>query len=101
MRHGDKVNNLGRTREHRKALLSNLAVSLIKHKRIFTTLAKAKALRRFVEPIITKAKTDTTHSRRMVFADLKNKEAVTLLFREIASKVAHRPGGYTCLLYTS
>jgi large subunit ribosomal protein L17 len=79
-------------------MLANMATSLIKHKRIFTTLAKAKALRRFVEPILTRAKSDTTHSRRMAFADLKNKEAVTILYREVASKIAGRPGGYTRII---
>ena len=88
----------GRKEGHRYALLSNLAVSLITHKRIFTTVAKAKALRVFVEPIITKSKTDSTHSRRMVFADLQNKEAVSELFRTVATKVADRPGGYTRII---
>ena len=100
MRHNKKVNHLGRTSSHRKALLANLATSLIKHKRINTTLAKAKALRPFVEPIITKAKEDTTHSRRMAFRYLKNKEAVTELFTTIAPKIAGRPGGYTRILKT-
>lgn len=95
MRHGKKINHLGRTDSHRKALLSNMAVSLIKHKRITTTLAKAKALRTYVEPLITKSKNDTTHSRRTVFSYVKDKEAVTILFREISEKVASRPGGYT------
>ena len=95
MRHNKKINHLGRTSSHRKALLSNLAVSLIMHKRINTTLAKAKALRPYVEPLITKAKDDTTHSRRIVFSYLKKKEAVTELFRNIAPKVGDRPGGYT------
>jgi len=98
MRHGKKNNHLGRKEGHRYALLSNLAVSLITHKRIFTTVAKAKALRVFVEPIITKSKTDSTHSRRMVFADLQNKEAVSELFRTVATKVADRPGGYTRII---
>ncbi|MCS6967122.1 MAG: 50S ribosomal protein L17 [Cytophagales bacterium] len=100
MRHGRKVNHLGRTASHRKALLANLAVALILHKRINTTVAKAKALRKFVEPLITRSKTDTTHSRRMVFAYLQNKEAVRILFDEIARKVADRPGGYTRILRT-
>ena len=100
MRHGDKINNLGRTSSHRKALLSNMACSLIEHKRIFTTLAKAKALRLFVEPIITKSKSDTTHARRMAFADLKSKEAVSTLFKDIAVKVGDRKGGYTRIIKT-
>lgn len=95
MRHGKKFNHLGRKTAHRKAMLSNMASSLIEHKRITTTLAKAKALRVYVEPIITKSKNDTTHSRRTVFAYLQNKEVVTTLFREVAEKVANRPGGYT------
>ncbi|MBL7780763.1 MAG: 50S ribosomal protein L17 [Saprospiraceae bacterium] len=94
MRHGDKVNNLGRTASHRRALLANLAISLIEHKRITTTLAKAKALRRYAEPLITKSKDNSTHSRRVVFSYLQNKEAVTELFGPIASKIADRPGGY-------
>ena len=100
MRHGDKINNLGRTSSHRKALLANLASSLILHKRIFTTLAKAKALRKYVEPILTKSKSDTTHNRRMVFADLGNKEVVSTLFRDVAGKIANRPGGYTRIIKT-
>lgn len=100
MRHGDKINNLGRTSSHRKALLSNLACALIENKRIFTTLAKAKALRVYVEPIITRSKDDTTHSRRMAFADLKNKEAVSTLFKDVAVKVADRKGGYTRIIKT-
>jgi large subunit ribosomal protein L17 len=95
MRHGQKVNHLGRTDSHRKAMLSNMATSLILHKRITTTLAKAKALRVYVEPLITKSKNDTTHSRRTVFSYLKDKEATAILFREVAEKVANRPGGYT------
>lgn len=98
MRHGKKVNHLGRTDSHRKAMLANMATSLIKHKRITTTLAKAKALRTYVEPLITKSKNDTTHSRRTVFAYLKDKEAVTILFREVSEKVAARPGGYTRII---
>lgn len=100
MRHGDKINNLGRTSSHRKSLLSNLACSLIEHKRIFTTLAKAKALRLYVEPIITKSKNDTTHSRRTVYAYLKSKEAVSALFKDVAVKVADRKGGYTRIIKT-
>lgn len=100
MRHGDKVNNLGRKTAHRQALLSNLAIALIERKRIFTTLAKAKALRTYVEPIITKSKEDTTHSRRVVFADLRSKEAVTELFKNIAVKVGDRKGGYTRIIKT-
>jgi len=95
MRHGKKVNHLGRTDSHRKAMLGNMASSLILHKRITTTLAKAKALRVYVEPLITKSKNDTTHSRRTVFSYLQDKDAVSILFREIAEKVATRPGGYT------
>ena len=100
MRHGDKINNLGRTASHRKALMSNMACSLLEHKRIFTTLAKAKALRNYVEPIITKSKEDTTHSRRTVFASLRNKEVVGILFKDIATKVADRKGGYTRIIKT-
>ena len=98
MRHGDKINNLGRTSSHRKALLKNLACELINHKRISTTLAKAKALRKFIEPLITKAKDNTTHQRRVVFSYLQNKEAVTELFGPIAEKVGGRPGGYTRII---
>ena len=98
MRHGKKHNHLGRTKSHRVAMLGNMASSLILHKRIQTTLAKAKALRVYVEPMITKSKNDTTHSRRTVFSYLQNKEAVTILFREIAEKVATRPGGYTRII---
>lgn len=94
MRHGDKINNLGRTASHRRALLANMAISLIEHKRITTTLAKAKALRRYVEPLVTKAKDNTTHSRRVVFSYLQNKEAITELFGPIADKIGDRPGGY-------
>ena len=100
MRHGKTVNHLGRKAEHREALLMNMACSLIEHKRMNTTLAKAKALKKFVEPLITKSKTDSTHSRRIVFSYLKNKEAVTELFREIAPKVADRPGGYVRIIRT-
>lgn len=100
MRHGRKINHLGRTASHRKALLSNMATSLIVHKRINTTVAKAKALRKFIEPLITKSKIDTTHSRRMAFAYLQDKEAVRILFDEVARKVVDRPGGYTRILKT-
>lgn len=98
MRHRKKFNHLGRTTSHRKAMLANMATSLIMHKRIKTTVAKAKALRSYVEPLITKAKEDTTHSRRMVFSTLKNKFAVSELFREVSAKVGDRPGGYTRIL---
>ncbi len=100
MRHNKKFNHLGRKAAHRKAMLANMASSLIVHKRISTTLAKAKALRMYVEPLITKSKDDTTHSRRVVFSYLQDKEAVSELFREIAAKVADRPGGYTRILKT-
>lgn len=100
MRHNKKFNHLGRTSSHRKAMLSNMANSLIFHKRIATTLAKAKALRIYVEPLITKAKDDSTHSRRVVFEYLKSKTATAMLFREVAEKVADRPGGYTRILKT-
>lgn len=98
MRHGDKINNLGRTTAHRKALLSNLACSLIEHKRIVTTLAKAKSLRTYIEPMITKAKKDDTHNRRIVFSKLQCKDAVKELFGAISVKVADRPGGYTRII---
>src|SRR6201986_1513128 len=98
MRHGDKVNNLGRKSSHRKATLANMACALIEHKRIFTTVAKARALRVYVEPLLTKSKEDTTHSRRTVFSYLQDKDAVTVLFREIAEKIANRPGGYTRII---
>ncbi len=98
MRHLKGVNHLGRTSSHRNAMLANMAVSLIKHKRITTTLAKAKALKSYVEPLITKSKDDSTHSRRIVFSYLQDKEAVTELFREISPKIADRPGGYTRIL---
>ena len=100
MRHNKAINHLGRKSGHRKALLANMATSLILHKRIQTTVAKAKALKMYVEPLITKCKEDTTHSRRVVFSYLKNKEAVTELFRTVAHKVADRPGGYTRVLKT-
>lgn len=100
MRHNKKFNHLGRKSAHRKAMLANMANSLIEHKRITTTVAKAKALRMYVEPLITKAKNDTTHSRRIVFSYLQNKDAVSELFRDVAEKVADRPGGYTRILKT-
>jgi large subunit ribosomal protein L17 len=95
MRHGDKIKNLSRTKSHRDALLSNLAIQLIRHKRIVTTVTKAKALRTYVEPLITKGKSNTTHQRRIVFSYLQDKEAITELFGPIAEKIAGRPGGYT------
>lgn len=98
MRHGKKLNHLGRTAEHRKAMMSNMASSLILHKRISTTVAKAKALRQYVEPLLTKSKEDTTHSRRTVFSYLQNKESVKELFDDVASKIAARPGGYTRII---
>src|ERR1700694_1912063 len=98
MRHGDKIKNLSRTASHRKALLSNLAIQLITHKKIVTTLAKAKALRTYVEPLITKAKENTTHQRRVVFSYLQDKEAIVELFGPIAEKIAGRPGGYTRII---
>lgn len=98
MRHGKKVNHLGRTASHRKALMSNMASSLILEKRITTTVAKAKALRKYVEPLLTKAKNDTTHSRRTVFSYLQNKESVKELFGSVASKIAERAGGYTRII---
>ena len=100
MRHGKKFNHLGRTASHRKAMLSNMASSLILHKRLSTTVAKAKALRKYVEPLLTKSKNDTTHSRRTVFAYLQNKESVKELFDEVSAKIAGRPGGYTRILKT-
>jgi large subunit ribosomal protein L17 len=100
MRHNNSVNHLGRTSSHRRALLSNLAASLILHKRINTTVAKAKSLRSYVEPLISRTKEDSTNSRRVVFSYLQNKEAVSELFREVAAKVANRPGGYTRILKT-
>jgi len=100
MRHNKKINHLGRTHSHRDAMLSNMAVSLIKHKRIFTTLAKAKELRKYIEPLITKSKEDTTHSRRVVFQNLKDKYAVTELFKDISQKIGDRPGGYTRIIKT-
>ncbi len=100
MRHGCKINHLSRTHAHRVAMMSNMATSLILHKRIETTVAKAKALRVYVEPIISRSKEDSTHNRRMVFSYLHSKEAVNELFREVAQKVANRPGGYTRILKT-
>ncbi|MCC6369433.1 MAG: 50S ribosomal protein L17 [Bacteroidia bacterium] len=100
MRHGDKINNLGRKTAHRHALMMNMAIALIENKRIFTTLAKAKALRTYIEPLITKSKSDTTHSRRIAFSYLKNKEAVSTLFKDVAVKVAERNGGYTRIIKT-
>ena len=100
MRHGKKFNHLGRTASHRSAMLSNMACSLIEHKRINTTVAKAKALRVFVEPILTKAKEDSTHNRRIAFSYLQSKEAVTELFRNVAPKIANRNGGYTRIIKT-
>lgn len=100
MRHGKKINHLSRTHSHRAAMLSNMATSLIMHKRITTTVAKAKALRKYVEPIITRSKDDSTHARRLVFSYLHSKDAVTELFREVAPKIGERPGGYTRILKT-
>ena len=100
MRHNKKFNHLGRTASHRHAMLANMACSLIKHKRITTTVAKAKALRKYVEPLITKSKEDTTHSRRVVFSYLQDKYAVTELFKEISVKIGDRPGGYTRIIKT-
>ncbi|ATA89828.1 50S ribosomal protein L17 [Capnocytophaga stomatis] len=98
MRHGNKINHLGRKTAHRKAMLANMACSLIEHKRINTTLAKAKALKLFVEPLVTKSKEDTTHNRRIAFSKLRNKYAVTELFKEVSVKVGDRPGGYTRII---
>ena len=100
MRHNKKFNHLGRTASHRNAMLANMAISLIMHKRINTTVAKAKALRKYVEPLINRSKQDTTASRRVVFSYLQNKYAVTELFQVISEKVAERPGGYTCIIKT-
>ncbi len=100
MRHGDKVNNLGRKTAHRHALMMNLAISIIKHKRIFTTLAKAKALRGFIEPMITRSKENTTHNRREVFSHLQDKDSIKELFGVIGGKVGERPGGYTRIIKT-
>ena len=101
MRHGKKINHLGRTTPHRKAMLANMACSLILHKRITTTVAKAKALRTYVEPLLTKSKDDSTNSRRVVFSYLQDKDAITTLFRDIAVKIADRPGGYTRIMKLS
>jgi len=100
MRHNNKTKSLGRLTGHRKAMLANMACSLIEHKRITTTIAKGKVLRRYVEPLLTKSKTDTTHSRRVVFSYLQSKEAVSELFGNVASKIAERPGGYTRIIKT-
>ena len=100
MRHGKKFNHLSRQAPHRKAMLANMACSLIEHKRVSTTVAKAKALQKYIEPLITKSKTDSTHSRSTVFSYLKNKESVTELFRDVSVKIANRPGGYTRILKT-
>lgn len=100
MRHGNKINNLGRKSAHRKSMLANMASSLIMHKKINTTVAKAKALRTYIEPLLTKSKQDSTHARRLVFSYLQNKKAVTALFRDISGKIADRPGGYTRILKT-
>ncbi|MDB4206716.1 50S ribosomal protein L17 [Flavobacteriaceae bacterium] len=98
MRHGKKINHLGRKTAHRKSMLANMACSLIEHKRINTTVAKAKALKQFVEPLITKSKDDTTHNRRIVFSRLRQKESITELFGDVAAKVGDRPGGYTRII---
>jgi large subunit ribosomal protein L17 len=98
MRHGKKINHLSRQSGHRKLMLANMACSLIEHKRINTTVAKAKALKQYIEPLVTKSKADTTHNRRIVFANLRDKYAVTELFREVAAKVGDRPGGYTRII---
>lgn len=100
MRHGDKVNNLGRTKAHRDALMKNLSIALIAHKRINTTLAKAKALRVYLEPLVTKSKSNTTHSRRVVFSYLQNKEAIKELFGPVSAKIGDRPGGYLRIIKT-
>ena len=100
MRHGKKFNHLSRQAPHRKAMLANMACSLIEHKRVSTTVAKAKALQKYIEPLLTKSKTDSTHSRSTVFSYLKNKESVTELFRDVSVKIANRPGGYTRILKT-
>ena len=98
MRHGNKINHLGRKTAHRNSMLANMASSLIEHKRINTTLAKAKVLKQFVEPLVTKSKEDTTHNRRIAFSKLRSKQAVTELFKEVATKVGDRPGGYTRII---
>jgi len=98
MRHGKKINHLGRKTAHRKSMLANMACSLIEHKRINTTVAKAKALKQFIEPLVTKSKNDTTHNRRIVFSRLRQKQAVAILFRDVSSKIGDRPGGYTRII---
>ena len=98
MRHGKKINHLGRKTAHRKSMLANMACSLIEHKRINTTIAKAKALKQFIEPLVTKSKEDSTHNRRIVFSRLRQKETVAMLFRDVAVKVGNRPGGYTRII---
>ena len=98
MRHGKKINHLGRKTAHRKSMLANMSCSLIEHKRINTTVAKAKALKQFIEPLITKSKNDTTHNRRIVFSRLRQKQAVAILFRDISEKIGDRPGGYTRII---
>ena len=98
MRHGKKINHLGRKTAHRKSMLANMACSIIEHKRINTTVAKAKALKQFIEPLVTKSKNDTTHNRRIVFSRLRQKQAVTILFRDISAKIGDRPGGYTRII---
>ena len=98
MRHGKKINHLGRKTAHRKSMLANMACSLIEHKRINTTVAKAKALKQFIEPLVTKSKNDTTHNRRIVFSRLRQKQAVAILFRDVSAKIGDRPGGYTRII---
>ena len=98
MRHGKKINHLGRKTAHRKSMLANMSCSLIEHKRINTTVAKAKALKQFIEPLVTKSKNDTTHNRRIVFSRLRQKQAVAILFRDISEKIGDRPGGYTRII---
>ena len=98
MRHGKKINHLGRKTAHRKSMLANMACSLIEHKRINTTVAKAKALKQFIEPLVTKSKNDTTHNRRIVFSRLRQKQAVEILFRDVSAKIGDRPGGYTRII---
>ena len=98
MRHGKKINHLGRKTAHRKSMLANMACSIIEHKRINTTVAKAKALKQFIEPLVTKSKNDTTHNRRIVFSRLRQKQAVAILFRDVSAKIGDRPGGYTRII---
>ena len=98
MRHGKKINHLGRKTAHRKSMLANMACSIIEHKRINTTVAKAKALKQFIEPLVTKSKNDTTHNRRLVFSRLRQKQAVAILFRDVSAKIGDRPGGYTRII---